>query len=437
MKTGDTVGGHRVIELAGSGGMGTVYKAEHLITRRIEAIKVLPLRIGVGTEEILRFEREIQVQARLQHPNIAALYSASRADNAMHLVMEYVEGESLGRILARGRLSIAEAAAYAGHILDALAYAHGQGVVHCDVSPANVIVTTEGVAKLTDFGLARAVSDIGGKNVGVAAGSPWHMAPEQVRGTEPLDERTDLYAMGTVLYEMLTGRKLFDVEGAFAILRAHLDVVPARPRVYRRDIPPSLDAVVVKALSKQPGARYQTAGEFLVALDSAMKSRRRAAPRLAWIAAGVLAITVAAAAVTRFPRPTADTPAAIPPPEAPTPKIPPAPLEVSTPPAAVEEKLPSVQTPLRPAFRHAPPANPPAPVEPRASLRPPAADATLPDAPHVDPIVRDTPLPIPLEAQAPAIDPPKAAPKGNRFVRAIGKLNPFRKDSKDETTSKR
>ncbi len=304
-QAGDIVGGHRILELAGSGGMGTVYKTEHLLTKRVEAMKVLPLGIGSGDDEIARFEREIQVQARLQHPNIAALYTASRERGAIALVMEYVDGESLARLLERQRLSIDEAARYARQVLEALAYAHGLGVFHCDVTPANILIAAKGVVKLTDFGLARAATDLGVANSGVAIGSPWHMSPEQVRGADPLDARTDVYAMGTVLYEMLTGRKLFEVDGAFAILRAHIDVIPTLPGVYRREISPALDAVVGKALAKDMGERFQNAGEFLQALDAALAAPRRRAHarrlllRRVWIGVGMGSVLCAAVLQSR------------------------------------------------------------------------------------------------------------------------------------------
>ena len=294
LKAGDIVGGHRVIELAGCGGMGTVYKTEHLITRRIEAMKVLPLGVGSGAEEIQRFEREIQVQARLQHPNIAALYSASRERNAIALIMEYVEGESLASLLARQRLPLDMAARYASQILDALAYAHRNGVFHCDVTPANILITSGGVAKLTDFGLARAATDLGISNAGVATGSPWHMSPEQVRGNDPLDARTDVYGAGTILYEALTGRKLFQVEGAFAILRAHLDAVPT-PAPVRPGDPAGAGPGGGEGAGEGCSERFQTAEEFRGAIEAAAAGRRRGVPHGVLAAAGMAAIVCAAA----------------------------------------------------------------------------------------------------------------------------------------------
>jgi serine/threonine protein kinase len=444
-QTGDIVGGHRILELAGSGGMGAVYKAEHLLTGRVEELKVLSLGIASGDDEIARFEREIRVQARLQHPNIAALYGASLERGAIALVMEYVDGESLARLLERRRLPLDEAARYARQALEALAYAHGLGVFHCDVTPANVLISSDGVVKLTDFGLARAANDLGAAASGIPMGSPWHMSPEQVRGADPLDARTDVYAMGAVLYEMLTGRKLFDVEGAFAILRAHMDIIPALPSVYRREIPPALDAVVAKALAKDRGERFQAAGEFLQAFDSALASpsRRAAARRVVlrrvWIGVGMGSVVCAAVLQSRsLHRAPEDPLPTLPALEVPAPTIP-APALVVRPSSNPEPAPDPVAPPPRQAASPpvVPAASPVRRIQPRAVLQTEAADASLPDAPEVESLRAETPPPtIPIEGKHPAIEQPKR-PTGNRLVRAIGKLNPFRKGEQDPPPEKK
>jgi serine/threonine-protein kinase len=229
IQIGDAVGDYRVIGIAGSGGMGTVYKIEHVITRRIEAMKLLPPGASDDPEQVARFEREIQVQARLHHPNIVAVYNAVRNGDLIALVMEYVEGESLQRMLEAGPLPVETAVDFACEVLSALAYAHQAGVIHRDVAPANIIITGDLTAKLTDFGLARAAMDVRLSASGVPVGSPWYMSPEQVRGVGALDARTDLYAMGAVLHEMLTGAKLFEAAGAFAVMRAHVNRCRHRP----------------------------------------------------------------------------------------------------------------------------------------------------------------------------------------------------------------
>ena len=235
--TGDVVGDYRVIDIAGSGGMGAVYKIEHIITRRVEAMKLLPPGSSSDPEQVQRFEREIQVQARLHHPNIVELYNAVREGNSIGLVMEFVEGESLQRMVEAGPLPVETAVNFTCQVLRALAYAHEAGVIHRDVAPANIIITRDRVAKLTDFGLARGATDLRLSTSGVPLGSPWYMSPEQVRGNGTLDGRTDLYAMGAVLHEMLTGGKLFEVEGAFAVMRAQVEAEPVPPSVAKSESP--------------------------------------------------------------------------------------------------------------------------------------------------------------------------------------------------------
>ena len=270
IQIGDEVGGYRVIEIAGSGGMGTVYKIEHVITRRIEAMKLLPPGLSSDPEKVRRFEREIQVQARLHHPNIVALYNAVRTGNSIALIMEFVEGESLQRRLEMGPLPIETAVNFASQVLRALAYSHDAGVIHRDVSPANIIVTPDLTVKLTDFGLARGATDLRLSTSGVPLGSPWYMSPEQVKGSRALDARTDLYAMGAVLHEMLTGRKMFEAEGAFAVMRAHVEAEPPLPSSRNPKVPAALDDIVRTAVAKNPAMRFQSADEFC--LNSAARS---------------------------------------------------------------------------------------------------------------------------------------------------------------------
>jgi hypothetical protein len=274
IQIGDVVGDYRVIAIAGSGGMGAVYKIEHIITRRIEAMKLLPPGSNSDPDQVHRFEREIQVQARLHHPNIVGLYNAVRDGESIALVMEYVEGESLQRMVEAGPLPVATAVDFAGQVLSALAYAHEAGIIHRDVAPANIIITPEHVAKLTDFGLARGATDVRLSTSGAPLGSPWYMSPEQVRGTGAVDGRTDLYSMGAVLHEMLTGGKLFEAEGTFALMRAHVEAEPSPPSLRNPEVSAALDEIVRKAVAKDPGMRFQTADEFRLALQGVVPSER-------------------------------------------------------------------------------------------------------------------------------------------------------------------
>jgi serine/threonine protein kinase len=411
LNEGDILGDYRVAARIGSGGMGTVYRAEHLITKRVEAMKALPLGIGSEPDAAERFEREIQAQARLQHPHIAALYTAVRGNNAIALIMEYVEGESLAHLLARGRLPVERAALYAGQILDALAHAHQHGVIHCDVTPANILITPAGDVKLTDFGLARAANDAGAVRDGVAAGSPWHMAPEQVRGLSALDRRTDVYGAATVVYEMLAGRKLFDAEGSFEILRAQLETVPRAPGAYNRHVPPALDRVVLKALAKDPAARFQDAAAFRRAIDAALSGAGRISPMVWGIAAlcAIVSVGVAAFPQIEEPRRAPDVP------------------------TAHYEPAPAQPAPAPPA---PPIASDPAPLAepPRQPVRADGVEL-LPAPEPAKPEVDEAHLPSSVAAAAeaaPPLEQVKPEKSGNRFVRALGKLNPFRKGEKDK-----
>ncbi len=267
LQIGDVVGEYRVTGIVGSGGMGAVYKIEHTLTKRVEAMKLLPPGAGNDPDQMLRFEREIQVQARLHHPNIVALYNAVRDGERIGLVMEFVDGESLRRKLEGGPLPVPTAVDYASQVLLALEYAHAAGVIHRDVAPANIIVTHDGVAKLTDFGLARGAKDLRLSSSGAPLGSPWYMSPEQVKGTGVVDPRADVYAMGAVFYEMLTGEKLFTADGAFAVMRAQVEAEPPRPSSRNPKVPAALDDVVMKALAKDPAERYSSAAEFRLAMQ--------------------------------------------------------------------------------------------------------------------------------------------------------------------------
>jgi serine/threonine-protein kinase len=269
IRIGDTVGDYRVLDLIGSGGMGAVYEIEHVITKRVEAMKVLPIGIGTSPENVQRFEREIEVQARLHHPNIVALYNAVRDQHSIALIMEYVKGESLESILESRKLPLQTVVNYAGQVLDALDYAHDKGVIHRDVKPANIIITPLGTAKLMDFGLALAVNDTRLTGTGVAVGSAWYMSPEQVRA-DRLDARSDIYAMGAVLHEMLTGKKLFDVDGSFEVMQAQMEAIPRPPSALNSDVSPVLDGILAQALAKDPAARFQTANEFGIVLKAAL-----------------------------------------------------------------------------------------------------------------------------------------------------------------------
>ena len=305
LQAGATIGDYKILGIIGSGGVGRVYRVEHGVTRRIEAMKVLQ---GDAHEphEAERFLREIQVHASLNHPNIASVHTAFTAGDDLVLVLELVDGESLEQVLARGRIPWKEAVGYAGQALAALAHAHSRGVTHRDIKPANMLLTPEGVLKLTDFGLARTPRDRRLTQSGLLLGSAHYMAPEQAKNSAGVSERSDLYSLGVVLYEMVTGRKPFEGESLFEILSAHAAEAPQPPIEREPSVPQTLSDAILRALEKKPEDRFESAEHFRMALAHPNLDRpvqrtwlRRQAVRIG--AAGAVAVLLALAVGTRSP----------------------------------------------------------------------------------------------------------------------------------------
>ncbi|MGH7699301.1 MAG: protein kinase domain-containing protein [Gemmatimonadales bacterium] len=255
----------------GRGGMATVYLARDLKHERFVALKTLrpEIALALGGE---RFLREIKLAARLQHPNILAVYDSGDANGMLYYAMPYVEGESLrDRLDREPQLPLEEALQIAREVADALSYAHGHDVVHRDIKPENVMLSG-GHAIVADFGIARAISAAGGDKLtetGLAIGTPAYMSPEQAAGTGQVDRRSDIYSLACVLYETLAGQPPFTGPTAQAIMARHsLDSVP-RLKIVREAIPDALEAVIKRALAKVPADRYQTAAQFAEALQAA------------------------------------------------------------------------------------------------------------------------------------------------------------------------
>ncbi|MCU0622048.1 MAG: protein kinase, partial [Gemmatimonadales bacterium] len=263
---------YRLEREAGSGGMATVYLAEDLKHRRKVAVKVLRPELAASLGAT-RFLREIEIAAQLSHPHILPLLDSGEADGFLYYVMPFVEGESLRQRVARdGALPVGEAVRLIGEVADALAHAHRRGVVHRDIKPDNVMLS-ERHALVTDFGVAKAVSEATGRHeatsVGVALGTPTYMAPEQASADPTVDHRADIYAMGAMAYELLTGRPPFTGGTAQQVLMAHLTRPPEPMAAHRAGIPAAVEQVVQRALAKRPEERFQTADELLAALEPA------------------------------------------------------------------------------------------------------------------------------------------------------------------------
>jgi TolB-like protein/tetratricopeptide (TPR) repeat protein len=306
--------------------MATVYLAEDLRHRRDVAVKVLrpELAATLGPE---RFLREIETAARLQHPHILPVHDSGDAGGFLYYVMPYVEGESLRARLARhGELPVPDAVKILLEVTDALAYAHGRGVVHRDIKPDNVMLSGRH-ALVMDFGVAKAVSEATGQHqltsVGVALGTPAYMAPEQAAADPHLDHRVDIYAVGTMGYELLTGHPQFSGGSSQEILAAHMTRTPEPISARRPAVPPPLAAVIMRCLEKRPADRYQTAEELLAQLEPLATSSggitpahtrpmaavgAKRAPRwVKMVGAFVAAVVVVAAAVFALNRQSGDS----------------------------------------------------------------------------------------------------------------------------------
>jgi serine/threonine protein kinase/polyhydroxyalkanoate synthesis regulator phasin len=264
---GDRLGDYEIVSVLGAGGMGRVYKVRNTISDRVEAMKVLLPDLAHESELADRFIREIKVLASFDHPHIAALYTASRIDNQLVMIMEFVEGVSLGDLVKQGRIPVPDSIDYICQALSALSYAHERGVVHRDIKPSNMMLTPQGVIKLMDFGIARTAQDHKLTVTGATLGSLFYMSPEQVKATN-VDARSDLYSVGITLYEMVTGARPFHGDSSFELMAAQLQELPRPPIEMDPTIPAPLNDVILLALEKEPVRRFQTAQAFRTALES-------------------------------------------------------------------------------------------------------------------------------------------------------------------------
>lgn len=261
------IGDYEILGVLGSGGMGQVFKVRNVISDRIEAMKIILPDLAGRQDLADRFLREIKLLAGLNHPNIAALRTALTVDNQLVMIMEYVEGTTVAARLEQGPLPVPDAVNYTSQVLEALSYAHQHDIIHRDIKPSNMMVTPEGVVKLMDFGIARSgdASDL--TATGAALGSLYYMPPEQVKG-QPTDARSDLYSVGASLYEMVTGERPFKADSSYSLMAAHVDQPPRPPIELRANLPGALNEIILLAMAKEPGQRFQTADAFRNALST-------------------------------------------------------------------------------------------------------------------------------------------------------------------------
>ena len=261
-QVGQRVGDYEFLAVVDATPTGVTYRVQNLLADRQEVLKVLPPDMQDDQECVDRFLREAKIHARLHHPNIAAFYNATRVDGQLVMTSELVEGASLEQRIGSGSLSVEQAARYFEQALSALSYAHREGVVHRDIKPGHLIVTPDDTVKITGFGLAKKPTDPTLTQPGLVLGSMHYMSPEQVKGSVDVDRRSDIYSLGVVLYEAVTGKKPFDSKSQFEVFLAHVNQEPEPPSSVRAGIPSGLDHIILTAMAKQPDARFQTAEQF-------------------------------------------------------------------------------------------------------------------------------------------------------------------------------
>jgi eukaryotic-like serine/threonine-protein kinase len=317
---GTKLGTYEILGLLGAGGMGEVYRARDAKLKREVAIKVLPDAFAGDAERIARFQREAEALAALNHPHIAAIYDFAEIDDSRLLILELVEGETLADRISHGPLPQEEALSVAKQIAEALAAAHEKGIVHRDLKPANIKLTAGGSVKILDFGLAKALAidatptnlshsptmSMAATNAGMILGTASYMSPEQAKG-RLVDRRTDIFAFGCVLYEMLTGKRAFDGEDVAEIMGAVLKTEPDWS-LLPAATPPGIRKLLVRCLQKNPTNRRADAGDIRMDIDEALAERviepvastRERSTRPAWMVAALMTVAFLAVAIVHF-----------------------------------------------------------------------------------------------------------------------------------------
>lgn len=265
---GKQIGNYNIIESIGDGGMGKVFKGIHVTLDRIVALKMIDPELLSNSEIINRFYKEAKIQALLNHPNIVTVFDFLEVENNYFIVMEYIKGESIGKIIKdQGAFEFNVAINIFKQILSGIAHAHSKGIIHRDIKPNNFLLTPN-VVKITDFGIAHIISDTGLTVAGAVLGTPKYMSPEQILG-EKIDHRSDVYSLGISFYEMLTGKVPFDGSGNsdYEIKRGHVEGEPPLLRTINPGISDETEEIVLKSLSKSPDQRYQSVVEFLEAFE--------------------------------------------------------------------------------------------------------------------------------------------------------------------------
>ncbi len=270
---GENIGPYRIIEQLGQGGMATVYKAYHAALDRYVALKVLHPAFYEDRTFTARFQREARVVAKLEHPSIVPVYDFAEHENRPYLVMKYIQGETLKARLSRGPLEAGEITLVVDAVGSALAYAHRQGILHRDIKPSNVLISNDEGMYLADFGLAR-IAQAGESTLSSDSimGTPQYISPEQARGDKDLDAGTDIYSFGVMLYEMVVGQVPFNADTPFSIIHDHIYTPMPLPRSINKDVPESVERVLLKALAKERADRYEDVRSMVGAFKAAWET---------------------------------------------------------------------------------------------------------------------------------------------------------------------
>lgn len=282
IQPGQMLGPYRIINQIGKGGMATVYKAHQASVDRYVAVKVLPSQLAESQEFAARFQQEARIIARLEHPHILPVFDYGESEGVAYFVMRYLDAGTLKEKMIEGRpLPLHDIDRIFTQLADALSYAHGRGVVHRDLKPANALIDSQGNVFLTDFGIAKLLESASPRLTQTDAimGTPAYISPEQAQ-SHPVDQRSDIYSLGIILYEMVTGSVPFVAETPLAVLFKHISDPLPPPSLVKPDVPLSIEQVLLKALAKDPRDRFATVDEFMTAWKRALEEKvtRRAAP---------------------------------------------------------------------------------------------------------------------------------------------------------------
>ncbi|MBV6449654.1 MAG: Serine/threonine-protein kinase PknD [Anaerolineales bacterium] len=279
LQPGQMLGPYRIISQVGQGGMATVYKAYQASMDRNVAIKVLPRQLAESPEFAARFQQEARIIARLEHPHILPVFDFGESDGVTYFVMRYLEAGTLKTKMEAGPLSLNEIDRLFTQLAEALNYAHGHGIIHRDLKPANALIDESGNLFLTDFGIAKLLESASPRLTQTDAimGTPAYISPEQARA-ETVNQRSDIYSLGIILYEMVTGSVPFVADTPLAVILKHISDPLPPPSIVKKDIPQPIERVILKALAKDPDDRYATAAEFLSAWKRALEETETARP---------------------------------------------------------------------------------------------------------------------------------------------------------------